>query len=68
MGIVYKARHTRLDRTVALKMILAGQLATPEAVERFQQEARAAANLDHPNIVPVFDVGSTHLFPCYVVS
>src|SRR6516165_468303 len=57
MGVVYRAWHLRLDRAVALKMLLAGPFARPVELERFQREAQAVAGLRHANIVPVYDVG-----------
>src|SRR5438105_4784974 len=63
MGAVFKARHQRLERLVALKLIRKERLTGPEAIQRFQREARAAARLAHPNIVAVYDadeVNGTH--------
>jgi eukaryotic-like serine/threonine-protein kinase len=57
MGVLYRARDTRLGRTVAIKLLHAGAVADPERTRRFVQEAKAASSLNHPNIVTVHDIG-----------
>lgn len=67
MGEVYRARDPRLGREVALKVLPAGCSGDPERLRRFEQEARATATLNHPNILAVFDVGRQDGSP-YIVS
>jgi len=59
MGVVYSAFHEGLQRTVAIKMLVAGNLASPALLARFRTEAEAVARLAHPNIVQIFDIGES---------
>ena len=59
MGAVYKATHVMLDKTIAVKLIKPELVTSAEVVRRFQREARAASNLNHPNIIAVYDLGQT---------
>ena len=68
MGIVYRAWHLRLNRPVALKMLLAGPYARPAELERFLREAEAVAALRHPNIVQVYDVGDVDGRPYFTME
>jgi len=65
MGVVYKARQLGLNRIVALKMILAGNQATAEDIARFQIEAQAVAQLQHPNIVAIYEIGQQDGYPFF---
>jgi tetratricopeptide (TPR) repeat protein len=65
MGIVYKARHRRLDRFVALKMIRAGSSARPEDLAPFEIEAKAVATIDHSNMVKIFEIGEHDGLPYF---
>src|ERR1700730_5426796 len=67
MGEVYRARDTRLQRDVAVKVLPAAFSSDPERLARFEQEARAAAALNHPNILAVYDIGTDAGSP-YIVS
>ncbi len=67
-GAVYLAHDSQLQRLVAIKVPHRRLVDGPQAAEAYLAEARTVANLDHPRIVPVFDVGGTDDFPCYIVS
>lgn len=68
MGIVYKARHEKVQRIVALKMVLAGRFASDAELKRFRVESESVAQLDHPNIVPIFEVGEMDGQPYFTMK
>jgi tetratricopeptide (TPR) repeat protein len=68
MGVVYRARHLALNRTVALKMIKGGALVGSEAVQRFHSEAQAVARLQHPNIVQIHEIGEQGGLPYFTLE
>jgi serine/threonine protein kinase/WD40 repeat protein len=71
MGVVYKARQTGANRIVAIKLIAAGDFASPELIRRFRSEAETAASLEHPGIVPVYEVGESdgrHFFSMQLIQ
>jgi serine/threonine protein kinase len=71
MGVVWRARQKSLNRLVALKMIRAGQLARPEDVQRFRTEAEAAARLQHPGVVAIYEIGEVegqHFFSMELIE
>ncbi|MDB5348509.1 MAG: tetratricopeptide repeat protein [Schlesneria sp.] len=68
MGVVFRVRHLGLNRIVALKMVLAGEYASPRERERFQREAEAVAGLRHPNVVQVYDVGASDGRPFFTME
>ena len=68
MGIVYRARHKELNRIVAIKMIISGEYSSELDVQRFQLEAKAAAQLDHPGIVPIYEINSHQGQPYFAMK
>src|SRR5262249_725201 len=68
MGVVFRARQTKLKRLVALKMILAGPHAAPEQLARFKTEAEAVAQMHHPKIVQIYQVGEHQSLPWFLLE
>ncbi|MGA9335296.1 MAG: WD40 repeat domain-containing serine/threonine protein kinase, partial [Rudaea sp.] len=71
MGVVYRARQSSLDREVAVKLLAAGPWASKEFIERFHREAQNAARMQHPNIVPIYEVGCAeelHFFSMRLIN
>jgi len=68
MGIVYRARHMALGRTVAVKMLISGHLAPEELLDRFQCEAESVARLKHPNIVQIYETGDVQGQPYFTLE
>lgn len=68
MGVVYEARQLTLNRVVALKMLHPARLSSPALLQRFRQEAEMIAALDHPNILPIYDVGSVQGQPYFTMK
>ncbi|MEM9828670.1 MAG: serine/threonine-protein kinase, partial [Planctomycetota bacterium] len=68
MGVVYKAKHRKLQRLTAVKMMLGGRFSSADAMNRFRLEAEAAASLDHPGIVPIYEIGESEGQPFFAMK
>ncbi len=68
MGVVYRGKHSLMERIVAIKMLLSQLISDTNSVKRFQQESKAAARLKHPHIIDVYDFGISPAGQPYIVS
>lgn len=68
MGVVYRARHKKLNRISALKMVLGGRFSSSDDIQRFHVEAAAAAQLDHSGIVPIYEIGEQDGLPFFAMK